>query len=133
MTLQKDFLLASALVLVIVACASIIAFTQNVGIGQAVEPNMQSRIHAMSTSSVGVYTASTISAGTIENCASRIVTTNERLYLSFDPSLTPTGVTRGLYQAASTTVAYDAEQYGCGAVTAIAGATTTVSITTFKF
>lgn len=93
---------------------------------------MHALIHAMSTSSVGVYAVSTIATG-IEPCASRVITTNERLYLSFDPNMTPTGQQRGMYQAASTTVAYDSALFGCGNITAIAGATTTISVSTFKF
>lgn len=86
----------------------------------------------MSTSSVGVYAVSTI-ASERTVCASRVITTFSNLYLSFDDDTTPTGVTRGHYQAASTTVAYDAEQYGCGAIQAITTSTSTVTVTEFHF
>ena len=90
-----------------------------------------------------VYATSTqysiVAAGTSEklratsSCAMRVITTKASpILLTFsDEEPTPT---KGILQAASTTVNYTAEQYGCGAVKAITGnsAASTVTLTEFR-
>lgn len=64
-------------------------------------------------------------------CSSRIVTTRDiAVSLSFNEAAgrVPTAIA-GHVQTASTTVVYDSEQYGCGAVRAVStGAATTVHV-----
>lgn len=64
-----------------------------------------------------------------QSCGSRIVATaGQGIMLAFDGVSTP-GASIGHWQPASTTVAYQANVFGCGPVTGYAGASTTVTIT----
>jgi len=77
------------------------------------------------------------------NCIARIITVQATSAISgamitfADPSngdiasTTLSGV-KGFWQAASTTVAYDASLYGCGRVFGYAGASTTVTLADFR-
>ncbi len=73
-------------------------------------------------------------------CKNRVITTsgNSAIMLSFgEPrtagnlSSTTISGTAGFWQAASTTVAYDAEQFGCGLWTAYGYASTTLTVAEF--
>jgi hypothetical protein len=76
-------------------------------------------------STVASSSAQTTVAGTVRilfatstSCTSRVISTQAgaiKLTMSDHKGLRPTGVL-GVLQTASTTVVYDAEQYGCGAV-----------------
>lgn len=84
-----------------------------------------------STAQTVAATAITISA-TSTGCTSRNISTAQKgLMLTFDDSKTPTG-TFGTWQAASTTETYDAGQWGCGAIKAVADATSNVTVNVFK-
>jgi len=64
-------------------------------------------------------------------CSARIISTSgtSGIMLTFsDIEGKVPSATAGHWQAASTTIAYDASQYGCGAVRAYAGASTLVTI-----
>lgn len=78
-----------------------------------------------------VATTATIISATSTGCTARsISTTGKGLMLTFDDSKTPTG-TFGTWQAASTSVLYDAGQWGCGIIRAIsqdAASSATVNI-----
>ena len=71
---------------------------------------------------------------TNNGCAARIITTTATpimLEFTISASTTASG-TVGHLQGASTTVAYDGGQYGCGLWTAYAFATTTITVTETK-
>lgn len=60
------------------------------------------------------------------SCSSRVISTRTQpmmLTFSDNQGVTPTATT-GILQPASTTVAYDSGQYGCGAVRVISGTVT---------
>jgi len=70
-------------------------------------------------------------AAAATNCASRIISTaSTSLVLAFKSSYSPVSNNRGVWQAASTTVAYDNAVYGCGAITGFASASSTVNVIT---
>lgn len=133
MKIINHTLIATALFL-IVASVALVSFTQNVGVGNAAEPNMHASRGDMATTSAGIYSAVEIAPEvTARPCASRVITTYVDLSLSFDSDFAPTA-TVGHHQAGTTTVEYDSAIYGCGAIDAIAkSATSTVSVTTFVF
>lgn len=84
---------------------------------------------ATTTPAAVTTTASTIFA--TSTCTSRVISTvASPIMLTFTDAegKTPTGVF-GHLQAASTTVAYDAEIYGCGAVKAYSFVTSTITVT----
>lgn len=73
----------------------------------------------------------------LTDCTSRVISTvGSAIMLSFNTSSsTATSTvsgTQGVVQAASTTVAYDSEIYGCGVVAGLGFASTTISIIQFK-
>lgn len=118
----------------IIAVLSVIAFIGNkpsntigfAGYGVIAE-------HA-TTSTIVVGTASVATLFTDnEVCASRVISTaGQAIKLSFDSSITPTGIT-GIVQAASTTEVYDSGLYGCGQVTAYGySASTTITKSEFR-
>lgn len=91
----------------------------------------------------GVATSSTISVGVQEvktlfsnrnTCSSRIISTVvQPIMLSFHTDITPTALI-GHLQAASTTVAYPSDNFGCGVVKAYGfNASTTITITEATF
>lgn len=69
---------------------------------------------------------------TSSTCATRIVSTPENeIYLGFTGAFGTTSLSigrSGIFQATGTTVVYDSGQYGCGTLTAISSATTTINI-----
>ena|SRR3990167_8424930 len=67
----------------------------------------------VATSSQNVVTNATMQLTATSTCAARIITTGAvAIGLNFTKNFD--GSNMGLYQAASTTVAYDASIYGCG-------------------
>ena len=99
----------------------------------ATQPNQQSLIATSSTVSVGIQENKTIFTSKTR-CASRTISTvAQPIMISFSSDITPTG-TVGHLQPASTTVAYEAGLYGCGAVTAYGQtASTTITVSEFRF
>ena len=89
----------------------------------------------------GYATSSTIQVGPdldktlfAENrdCANRVISTvASPVMLSFHSTINPSG-TLGHVQAASTTVEYDSDLFGCRAVTAYAFSSTTISLIEFS-
>lgn len=70
-----------------------------------------------------------------DTCYSRVITvgtgvSGTGIMLTFDDKDTPT-TAYGHWQAASTTVAYDGELYGCGRVKALGNSTFTITTTEF--
>ncbi len=116
------------------ALAMILLFAFFAQDAQAVLPNYHSRVSSMATTTVGPQTDRLLFSER-ELCATRIVTTGTQpVSLSFIATSTfNVSPTEGHLQGASTTVAYDAEQYGCGQVVAAAGASTTITVTEFAF
>lgn len=97
-------------------------------------PNSMARIATTSAIAVGPQVINTLfttptPVGGIQNmCAARIVSTQAQpIMLSFTSSMTPSG-TLGFWQAASTTVSYPSDQYGCGQVTAYGYASSSVTV-----
>jgi hypothetical protein len=97
---------------------------------------LQATVSTTSPAAVGPQYAATIIATT--TCAARIITTfAQPITLTFsDRGTTSTEMPGALYghlQLGSTTVVYDAEQFGCGLVRAFGfGASTTITITNTK-
>lgn len=87
-----------------------------------------STIATSTTDTVGTTALRVIATST---CAARIISTGgtSGVMLTFSDiqGAVPSG-TVGLWQAASTTVAYPASQYGCGAVRAYAGVSTLLNV-----
>ena len=81
-------------------------------------PGLYSTVSSSSETRIGSTSAETIFHTTFDCTARVISTTGRAIMLSFG-STTPTAVV-GHVQAASTTVAYDSEIYGCGQVRAYA-------------
>lgn len=83
--------------------------------------------------------AMTLTAGTAQGlfassttCTSRVVTTQTGyLMLTFIEGQTPTG-SFGVYQPASTTVAYDSGLYGCGKMSGLSNITQAVTLVDFR-
>jgi hypothetical protein len=82
---------------------------------------------ASTTSETAGTTATTIVS--TSTCSARIVTTYASpVMLTFSDTYTPTG-TFGHLQPASTTVAYDSGQYGCGKVKVFGFVQTQITVT----
>jgi hypothetical protein len=114
------------------------AFVQEAKIANASAPSgLSATVATTSLQDVGpnLYSSTTPRVIVIANhpqCAARIITTGANPILlgfnaTFNGTTTPSG-TSGVYQAASTTVAYDSGIYGCGQITAY-GYTATTAIT----
>lgn len=101
----------------------------------------QSQLGGADSGQAGMATSSTIQIGPQENktlfsansnCANRVITTvASPITISFSTAVPPSGM-RGVIQAASTTVHYDSDLYGCTAVTAYAFSSTTITIAEFS-
>lgn len=75
----------------------------------------------------------------VRNCSSRVVSTNDIIWLSFatpanvgDIASSTIASEVGFAQAASTTVVYDSGLYGCGRVSGYAIASTTLTVAEFN-
>lgn len=97
----------------------------------------QSHLQSATTTTVGPQAKTTLFADqTSATCHARVVTTNaSAIRISFDEA-TGFGAAqlnglKGHTQLASTTVAYDAGIYGCGAMTAWGYASSTITISSF--
>lgn len=78
---------------------------------------------------VGPQSVNTVAA-TSSNCVTRIVgTVGTAIQLSFSQNINPTA-TVGHVQGASTSIPYNNGDYGCGAITGYAAASTSITITT---
>lgn len=101
--------------------------SQQVGVGT---PDSAAQVATSSTIQVGPQQVKTIFAANT-SCKSRIVgelQVSTTVILSFDSHVTPSA-SAGYPVAASTTAAFPANQYGCGAVRAYAAASTTITLT----
>jgi hypothetical protein len=104
------------------------------GNNRTVEPNAggfsgqpAARMATSSTLQVGPQLNKTLFALNT-SCAARVVSTMAQgIMLTFDGVAAPGGAT-GHWQAGSTTIAYAAHEFGCGAVAGYAGASTTITI-----
>lgn len=111
---------------VVVASMLLFVASQYMTKSQSLSGFGYSRVATSSTIAVGPDVVATLFT-TANSCASRIVSsTASILMLSFNSNITPTGSV-GHIQAASTTVAYPSDNYGCGAVTAYAFSSTTIT------
>lgn len=83
-------------------------------------PGLASTVATSSNPILAANTATVLIS--TSTCNARIISTaSTTLMLTFRDTDTPTG-TFGVFQAASTTVAYDSGQYGCGQVKGYANA-----------
>lgn len=91
--------------------------------------NMFSNVASSSIIVVGTQQNKTLFSAK-NSCSSRIISTKaQAIMLSFHSAVSPTSMD-GNWQGASTTVAYKAEDYGCGAVTAFGvAASSTITLT----
>ncbi len=93
--------------------------------------NMFSRVATSSTIAIGPQENKTLFTAR-QTCSSRIITTvAQPVMLSFHSSVVPTALA-GHLQAASTTIVYKSDDYGCGAISAY-GYTASTTITTSEF
>jgi hypothetical protein len=129
-TTYKNIVQIVALVVVIAFAIALFGIQK----ADAVFPNYQVRINSMATTTVGPQT-DTVLFYERAMCGSRVITTyTQPISISFQASSTfNVSPTAGHLQGASTTVAYDAEIYGCGQIVAAAGASTTITISEFSF
>lgn len=122
------------LVLIVAVIATIIIAINSIEILPSTggQPNVQARIATTTTAAVGPQQNKTLFTAK-DLCASRTISTaGSAVMLSFDANVTPTA-SIGLVQGASTTVAYTADLYGCGTVTAYGFASTTITTSDFTF
>jgi len=119
------------LVAILMLTSALFSKAPEISVGSAVD-GVNAVAFTTASSSVGIYTASTLFASST-TCTSRVISTNQgAINLSFDPNFTPTA-TAGYAQPASTTVAYDSGIYGCGITKAYAIiATSTVTYGEFR-
>lgn len=104
-------------------------FSQKSTFGNAITQGIVPQFSSASSVAVGPQQVKTV-ASKASNCTSRVISTaSTSLMLSFG-TLTPSA-TVGHWQGASTTVAYDNAEYGCGAITAYSSASSTVAVTNF--
>lgn len=86
------------------------------------------RVYVNTTQVVGASSINTIFSAK-NMCSTRVISTvGSPIRLSFDSDLTPT-INVGILQAASTTVTYQSDVYGCGIVRGFAEASTTITKT----
>lgn len=79
---------------------------------------------------VGPANVQTI-APVASNCVDRVIATvGTAIQVSFSSAVPPTA-TAGHVQGASTSVSYNNGDYGCGAITGYAAASTTITVSTF--
>lgn len=95
--------------------------------------SVYSRVATSSTISVGVQEVKTLFSNR-NACSSRVISTvAQPIMLSFHTDITPTALI-GHLQAASTTVAYPSDDFGCGIVKAYGhNASTTITISEAVF
>lgn len=125
------FITGFAVAVLIAAVVQLLAPVQS-KFGNVVTQGIVPHIATSSTVIVGTSSITTLFAAN-SGCTDRIITTvAQPIMLSFSSSVTPSGVA-GHLQAASTTVAYDNANYGCGAITAYGfSASTTITISAFS-
>ncbi len=113
MSKSISFLLFSTIVATVAAIAFV--YIQLPELVHASAPAGLQATLATSSNPVVTNTAATVFA--TSTCAARIVSTtgNSAIMITFTDKDTPSGLF-GHWQAASTTVAYDSGQYGCGKV-----------------
>lgn len=101
--------------------------TQNKVLGSSnITQGIVPKVATSSTIQVGPQNVVTVVPANTA-CVSRTISTlSQTIMLSFSSTLVPSA-SQGLLQATSTTVAYDNGAYGCGAVTAFATASTTIT------
>ena len=108
----------------------VVGFTRPVyNIGSA-QPGIPANAASSSFATLTAGTVQTLFATSTSGCSSRIITTQAgylELVLSDRFGAVPNG-SYGVYQAASTTVAYDRGLYGCGAVKALSNVTQQVTL-----
>jgi hypothetical protein len=118
-------IIASLLTLVLILLAILYNDKQSF---RGATPGLESRI-ATSTLVRPVTTTQSILFAT-STCATRFITTNAGgIYLSFSDDFSVPTATSGHFQAGSTTVAYNAEEYGCKTFRAISATGATVNVT----
>lgn len=135
-TLKKDFSFSLLALIAIVAIAFLFAY-QPKDAGASTPGNVVAGVATSTAVSVGpqnnVWTGfGTTTRESASNCSARIIsTTGDGIMISFGTvSSTTLSQTRGHIQAASTSVAYNAETYGCGYLTVRGqNSSTTITIT----
>lgn len=127
MTTKERLLIAGAIAGVLVVCLYYASQTGNLG--------------SAGSGQAGIATSSTIAVGPQEDitifdsnryCANRAVSTlASAIMLSFHSAINPSASV-GHLQAASTTVEYDSDLWGCGTVTAYGFSSSTITLTQFS-
>lgn len=123
--MKPQTLLILAVVLILSGVLILIVPRETPPLGSA-QPGIQVSIASSSNPVLVATTVGTVIGTT--TCAARIITTQATaIVLTFNDRDTPTLGT-GVWQGASTTVAYDSGQYGCGKVKAISSAAQVLSV-----
>lgn len=126
MTSTDKFIAGIVLVLLIVAAI----YIGNPVAHASAPSGLPATVSTSSSAAIGAGTV-TLLAATSSNCAARVVSTGGSAALmtfSDNQGLQPTGV-YGVFQPASTTVAYDSGLYGCNAIRIFSYTAQPVSIT----
>lgn len=114
----KNLFIVASILTFAVVCLIVVDFMRDTKEAGASAPSGLSSTVATSSEIAVSTTAITVFAtSTLNTCASRIISTNgDGIMMTFTDKNgdSPTAV-HGHYQAASTTIAYDAGLYGCGA------------------
>lgn len=113
-TTVHPIVLYAGAILAIILCLSLLIGSQKVG--ASAPPGIAASIATSSNPTIAAVTSTLLFS--TSTCATRVITTYASpvmLTFSDNQGLTPSGIF-GHLQPASTTVAYDATQYGCGAV-----------------
>ncbi len=100
---------------------------------EAALPNMFARVSTSTVAIAGPQQVRTLFPAR-GACSSRNITTSSSsIMISFAGDILTPSASAGHWQAGSTTVAYDAELWGCGPVTVFGFASTSVTITETAF
>lgn len=127
------YVIATLIPCVIATLIAIILFGSpfSTQLGSTVSNGIVPKVYSAATATAGPQVVLTVAAAKT-GCVSRTLSTlGVPIMLSFSSDVTPSA-TAGHAQAASTTVTYENGSFGCGAITAFAFSSTTVTVTAFN-
>ena len=123
MTRTKTF---PAVIIGVFAALLVLILFGSHSVSAGAPPGLHATVATSSSPTLGATSATVIVS--TSTCMARIVSTGGSIVmLSFNDAQTPTG-SFGVQQAASTTVAYDAAQYGCGQMKAFSFAASIITV-----
>lgn len=127
---MKDKLFLGVVVLLLISCAFLFGRKKEVTIGSAPSGIPATVATTSSITMAALQVLPLVGTTTGSGCSSRIVTTQAGyLELTFsDYAGQSPSATFGVYQGASTTVAYDSGLYGCGLLKAYSSAAQVITV-----